>query len=228
MGIVVQQIDRAPREAIASLGRFGVATIHEAQGRHGYLGPSLRPIFPGAHMAGSALTVSVPPCDNWMIHVAVEQCQDGDILVVAPTSPSDARYFGELLATALDVRGVRGLVIDAGCRDVVELQAMGFPVWSRYISATGTVKETLGDVNLPVVCGAQTVHPGDVIVADDDGVVVVPRARAAAVAQASAEREQREAEIRSRYRDGELSLDRGGMRDRLADKGLRYVDRSES
>lgn len=225
MPTVVRQIDRAPRAAVEALGRFGVATIHEAQGRSGYLGSALRPIYPGARVAGTAVTVSVPPCDNWMIHVAVEQCQEGDLLVVAPTSPSDAGYFGELLATALASRGVRGLVIDAGCRDVAELQQMGFPVWSRYVSATGTVKETLGDVNLPVVCGQQTVSAGDVIVADDDGVVVVPARRAAEVAERSQQREDREATIRARYQAGELSLDRDGMRERLAEKGLSYVDR---
>ena len=225
MPIVVQQIDRAPQAAVDRLGGFGVATIHEAQGRTGYLGSGLRPVYPGSRVAGTAVTVSVPPCDNWMIHVAVEQCQEGDFLVVAPTSPSDAGYFGELLATALVARGVRGLVIDAGCRDVAELQEMGFPVWSRYVSATGTVKETLGDVNVPVVCGQQTVTAGDVIVADDDGVVVVPADRATEVAELSQQREDREAEIRARYQARELSLDRDGMRERLADKGLVYVDR---
>jgi 4-hydroxy-4-methyl-2-oxoglutarate aldolase len=168
--------------------------------------------------------VSVPPGDNWMLHVAVEQCRDGDVLVVAPTTRSDAGYFGELLATALAARGVRGLVIDAGCRDVAELTAMGFPVWSRCVSAFGTVKETLGSVNVPVACAGQLVAPGDVVVADDDGVVVVPRADAAAVAAAAAAREEKEAVSRERYRRGELSLDTQDMRERLAAKGLRYVE----
>jgi len=222
--VVVRNPLRADRAAVDGLAGFGVATIHEAQGRTGYLDARLRPVWRGAHVAGTAVTVSVPPCDNWMLHVAVEQCREGDVLVVAPTSPSDAGYFGELLATALSARGVRGLVIDGGCRDVAELERMGFPVWSRYVSATGTVKETLGDVNVSVVCGGQLVAPGDVIVSDDDGVVVVPRARAAVVVAASAAREEKEAASRERYRNGELSLDVSAMRERLAAKGLTYID----
>lgn len=224
MSTVVRNIQRAPKDVTDSFTQYGVATVHEAQGRTGLMAPRLRPVFRGPRISGTAVTVSVPPGDNWMLHVAVEQCRAGDILVVAPTSRSDAGYFGELLAAAAAFRGVRGLVIDAGCRDTAELRRAGFPVWSRCVSAAGTVKETLGDVNGELVCGEQLVCPGDVVVADDDGVVVVRRGRAAEVQAAAEARHGREARALARYQAGELSLDVHGMRGALAAKGLEYVE----
>ena len=221
--VVVRHVEQPPAEVVAALEKYGVATVHEAQGRCGLLAAYMRPIFPGAAIAGTAVTVSLPPGDNLMIHVAVEVCRSGNILVVAPTSPCTDAYIGELLATSLRAHGVRGAVIDAGCRDVRFLTEMKFPVWSRGASSQGTVKSTLGSVNVGVVCAGAYIEAGDLIVADDDGVVVVKRAAAHEVAAASEQRLRKEEATRERLARGELGLDIYGLRARIKELGLEYV-----
>jgi 4-hydroxy-4-methyl-2-oxoglutarate aldolase len=224
MSVVVTNPPRAERELVDGLAEYGVATVHEAQGRTGLLGSHINPRQAGARVAGNAVTVTVAPGDNTTIGVAVEQCQDGDILVVVPIAPCDMGYFGDLLATSLKARGVRGLVIEAGVRDVADLNEMGFPVWSKAVSAEGTGKGVIGDVNVPISIAGRIVKPGDVVVADDDGVVVVPRLKAAEVLAASKAREEKEAGSRARYAAGEIALDVNNMRPLLEKAGTRYVD----
>ena len=226
--VAVRQIERTPPALATKLGETGTSTVHEAQGRTGLMKPYIRPIYPGARISGTAVTILAQPGDNWMVHVAIELCQPGDVLVVALTADNNDGFFGDLLATSAQARGVKGLVIDAGVRDVADLQTMEFPVWSRAISSKGTVKNTLGAVNVPVVCAGQLVFPGDVVCADDDGVVIVARKQADQVMVAAQQRIDDEEDKRRKLANGELGLDLYNMRPRLLDAGFEYVDDLDS
>src|SRR6202166_2151299 len=223
-GIAVKNVKRADAASVAELSKYGVATIHEAMGRVGLLAPYMRPIYPGAKACGTAVTIFAHPGDNWMLHVAAEMLQPGDVAVLGTSSSNTDGMFGDLLATSFRARGAVGLVIDAGCRDVADLRSMGFPVWSKAVHAKGTVKASLGSVNTPIICAGALVHPGDVVLADDDGVVIVPKLHAAKVAAAAAARAAKETGTRRRLAAGELGLDLYGMREPLAKAGLKYFD----